>query len=54
METLKDFKPSALALVDTLLSIDPDKRGTATAALQSDVSNTSIEYVLSFASLKHV
>lgn len=37
-EKFKDLPPSALALVDTLLSIDPDGRGTATAALNSEVS----------------
>ncbi|KAI3463585.1 hypothetical protein Pfo_020248 [Paulownia fortunei] len=34
-ETFKDFPPSALALIETLLAIDPDARGTATAALNS-------------------
>jgi len=37
-ETLKDFPPS-LPLIESLLSIDPDERGTATAALNSEVSN---------------
>ncbi|XP_030439498.2 probable serine/threonine-protein kinase At1g54610 isoform X1 [Syzygium oleosum] len=35
-ETFKDFPPSALPLLETLLSIDPDERGTATAALNSE------------------
>ncbi|CAI9787362.1 unnamed protein product [Fraxinus pennsylvanica] len=35
-ETFKDFPPSALALVETLLAIDPDARGSATAALNSE------------------
>lgn len=34
---LKDFPPSAVALVDKLLSIDPAHRGTAAAALKSEV-----------------
>lgn len=38
-ETFKDFPPSSLALIGTLLSIDPHARGTATAALNSKVSN---------------
>jgi len=36
-ETFKDFPPSSLPLIDTLLSIDPDERLTATAALHSEV-----------------
>uniref|UniRef100_A0A6V7QUZ4 [RNA-polymerase]-subunit kinase n=1 Tax=Ananas comosus var. bracteatus TaxID=296719 RepID=A0A6V7QUZ4_ANACO len=39
-EKFKDLPPSALALVDTLLSIDPDGRGTATAALNSEFFTT--------------
>lgn len=35
-ETFKDFPPSALPLLETLLSIDPDERGTATTALNSE------------------
>ncbi|KAJ8772433.1 hypothetical protein K2173_027610 [Erythroxylum novogranatense] len=35
-ETFKDFPPSALPLIETLLSIDPDERGTATTALNSE------------------
>lgn len=37
IETFKDFPPSALALVDVLLSMEPDKRGTASTALNSEV-----------------
>ena len=37
METFKDFPSSALALVDALLSIEPEKRGTASSALKSEV-----------------
>ncbi|CAM0881211.1 unnamed protein product [Alopecurus aequalis] len=35
-ETFKDFPPSSLPLVETLLAIDPAERQTATAALQSE------------------
>lgn len=48
-DTFKDFPPSVLALVDILLSIEPEKRGTASSALNSEViklcslnSNTSL------------
>ncbi|OIT27005.1 PREDICTED: probable serine/threonine-protein kinase At1g54610 [Nicotiana attenuata] len=34
-ETFKDFPPSSLPLIETLLAIDPAERQTATAALQS-------------------
>ena len=37
-ETFKDFPSSALALVDKLLTIEPERRGSATSALASDVS----------------
>jgi cyclin-dependent kinase 12/13/sacsin len=37
-ETFKDFPASSLPLIETLLSIDPDDRVTATAALNSEVS----------------
>jgi len=37
-ETFKDFPPSALALVSSLLSIEPEKRGDATTALKSEVT----------------
>jgi hypothetical protein len=37
-ETFKDFPPSSLPLIDTLLAIDPAERQTATAALRSEVS----------------
>lgn len=39
-ETFKDFPSSSLPLIETLLSIDPDNRGTATAALNSEFFNT--------------
>lgn len=48
-DTFKDFPTSSLALVDILLSIEPERRGTATSALNSEVmqlcslnSNTSL------------
>ncbi|PON77211.1 GPCR kinase [Parasponia andersonii] len=39
-ETFKDFPPPSLPLIESLLSIDPDGRGNATAALQSEFFNT--------------
>ena len=36
-ETFKDFPPTSLALLDTLLAIEPLDRGTATQALKSEV-----------------
>ncbi|KAI4379033.1 hypothetical protein MLD38_016437 [Melastoma candidum] len=36
----KDFPSSALPLIDALLSIDPEERGTAAAALQSEFFST--------------
>ncbi|GMH00691.1 hypothetical protein Nepgr_002530 [Nepenthes gracilis] len=40
LETFKDFPPPALALVDSLLAIEPEKRGTASAALKSEFFTT--------------
>ena len=37
-ETFKDFPPSALALIDSLLAIETGDRGTATSALASEAS----------------
>lgn len=37
-ETFKDFPTSSLPLIDALLSIEPEDRKTATAALNSEVS----------------
>lgn len=34
-ETFKNFPPPPLSLIETFLAIDPDKRGSATAALNS-------------------
>uniref|UniRef100_A0A0E0JT07 [RNA-polymerase]-subunit kinase n=1 Tax=Oryza punctata TaxID=4537 RepID=A0A0E0JT07_ORYPU len=40
VEKFKDVAPSALSLLETLLSIDPDMRGTATDALNSEFFRT--------------
>ena len=37
VETFKDFPSSALALIDILLTIEPEQRGTAASALNSEV-----------------
>lgn len=37
-EAFKDLPPTAVGLMETLLSIDPAQRGTAASALESDVS----------------
>jgi len=39
-ETFKDFPSSALALVDKLLSVEPENRGSAASALRSEVNLT--------------
>ncbi|XP_072998644.1 probable serine/threonine-protein kinase At1g54610 [Typha latifolia] len=39
-EKFKDLPQSALSLLDTLLAIDPDERGTAAAALNSEFFKT--------------
>ncbi|GLT79447.1 hypothetical protein SLA2020_509360 [Shorea laevis] len=39
-ETFKNFPPSSIPLIETLLAIDPDQRGTATAALNSEFFTT--------------
>ncbi|KAL0441878.1 UNVERIFIED_CONTAM: putative serine/threonine-protein kinase [Sesamum radiatum] len=51
METFMDFPQSSLALIDTLLAIDPDARGTATAALNSELSTMTNRSV--FRSLRY-
>ncbi|XAR57130.1 Cyclin-dependent kinase [Bertholletia excelsa] len=40
IETFKDFPPSALPLIETLLAVDPAERQTATAALRSEFFTT--------------
>jgi hypothetical protein len=37
-ETFKDFPDPALALLDVLLAVEPEGRGTASSALQSEVN----------------
>ncbi|XP_073065872.1 probable serine/threonine-protein kinase At1g09600 isoform X1 [Primulina eburnea] len=39
-ETFKDFPPSALALVESLLAFEPECRGSTTSALQSEFFTT--------------
>ncbi|CAN6551431.1 unnamed protein product [Malus baccata var. baccata] len=39
-ETFKDFPPSSLPLIETLLAIDPAERRTATAALRNEFFTT--------------
>lgn len=47
-ETFKEFPGPALALMETLLSIDPADRGSAASALKSEVciSLDMIGYIL--------
>uniref|UniRef100_A0A5B7AE81 Protein kinase domain-containing protein n=1 Tax=Davidia involucrata TaxID=16924 RepID=A0A5B7AE81_DAVIN len=40
-ETFKDLPSSALALIDVLLAIEPEKRGTAVSALNSELFMTN-------------
>ncbi|XP_025806695.1 probable serine/threonine-protein kinase At1g54610 isoform X3 [Panicum hallii] len=39
-ETFKDFPPPAVVLIDSLLSLEPEVRGTAASALESDFFRT--------------
>ncbi|MED6213911.1 hypothetical protein PIB30_098032 [Stylosanthes scabra] len=39
-ETFKDFPPSSIPLIETLLAIDPEGRGTASAALNGEFFTT--------------
>lgn len=41
-ETFVDFPSSSLPLIETLLAIDPDDRGTTLSALNSEVSDRSL------------
>lgn len=43
-ETYKDFPPSAMSLLDKLLAIEPENRGSASSALQSEVSVSKPNY----------
>ncbi|GMH21993.1 hypothetical protein Nepgr_023836 [Nepenthes gracilis] len=40
LETFKDFPPSALTLLNALLAVEPEQRGTASMALQSEFFTT--------------
>ncbi|KAJ0800925.1 putative protein-serine/threonine kinase CMGC-CDK-CRK7-CDK9 family [Helianthus annuus] len=39
-DTFKDFPPSALALLDSLLAVEPNNRGSSSSALQSEFFTT--------------
>nr|XP_043628433.1 probable serine/threonine-protein kinase At1g54610 [Erigeron canadensis] len=39
-ETYRDFPPPALALLDSLLAVEPDKRGSSSSALHSEFFTT--------------
>lgn len=41
-ETFRDLPPSAVDLIETLLSVEPQKRGTASSALASEVKWSTI------------
>ncbi|KAJ6293057.1 hypothetical protein OIU78_025102 [Salix suchowensis] len=47
-DTFKEFPPPALALMETLLSIDPADRGSAASALRSEVLSIHELYLLNF------
>ena len=49
-ETFRGFPSSALKLLDTLLAIEPEDRGTTASALQSEVGF----YSLSLLKLYHI
>ncbi|KAG9446258.1 hypothetical protein H6P81_012386 [Aristolochia fimbriata] len=51
-ETFKDFPPSSLPLIETLLAIDPADRGTATEALRTEFFTTE-PYACEPSSLPH-
>ena len=55
-ETFKEFPQPALALLETLLSVNPDDRGTANSALQSEVitvlRQSLISVLMHFSNLK--
>jgi hypothetical protein len=51
-ETFKDFSPSSLPLIESLLAIDPAERQTATAALKSEVSCDIFNFFFLFWILK--
>ena len=43
-EAFGDFSPSSIGLLTTLLDLDPNYRGTAASALESEVSSFLIYY----------
>jgi hypothetical protein len=51
-ETFKDFPASVSSLLESLLTIEPEARGTAASALQSDVSIFVFLFVLEFLLVK--
>lgn len=50
-ETFKDLPTPAVLLIDSLLSLEPEGRGTATSALQSEVIRFFFFFALSLPSL---
>lgn len=47
-EKCKEFPKTAVNLIEILLSIDPQKRGTASSALMSEVTSTKSLVCLNF------
>lgn len=45
-DTFKEFPSSALDLVESLLSIDPEERGTASSALKSKVYSSLVHTIM--------
>lgn len=45
-ENFKDLTPSALVLLDKLLALEPEARGTAASSLQSDVSLVKLYWLM--------
>ena len=45
-ENFKDLPPLALVLLDNLLALEPEARGTAASSLQSDVSLVNLCWFL--------
>lgn len=41
-DTFKDLPPSALNLLDSLLAVEPNNRGSTSSALQSEVQLTTL------------
>lgn len=48
-DTFKDFPSSALVILDSLLAIEPENRGTSASALESEVN---LPYFHHFSDLK--